>query len=87
MGKYYTIGKDNQDVRIDRFIRKELGIPQSLVEKFLRSGVILLDNLKVKSNTRLNTSNVIYVQSKCVISKERKDRKICKLASESLVKD
>ncbi|CAI27774.1 Ribosomal large subunit pseudouridine synthase C [Ehrlichia ruminantium str. Gardel] len=86
MGKYYTIQEDNLGVRIDRFIRKELRIPQSLIEKFLRNRIILLDGLKVKSNTKLNVGNVIYVQNECIISKEKKDKKVCKLASESLVR-
>ncbi|QGR02393.1 RluA family pseudouridine synthase [Ehrlichia ruminantium] len=86
MGKYYTIGQDHQDVRVDRFIRKELDIPQSLVEKFLRNGIILLNSLRVKSSTKLSVGDVIFVQNEYIISKEKKSRKVCKFASESLVK-
>ena len=39
------------DMRLDRFLRNKLGkIPQSLIEKSLRTGKIKLNKKKVKSS-------------------------------------
>ncbi|RZB12621.1 RluA family pseudouridine synthase [Ehrlichia minasensis] len=84
MGKYYTVKEDDQDMRIDRFVRRVLNIPQSLVEKFLRKGVVLLDNAKVKSNTRIKTGNVIYIKCDTIIGEEI-HAKICEADSSSLI--
>ena len=42
--------------RIDRCVRRILGkINQAMLEKYLRSGLILLDNKKIKSSVKVNT--------------------------------
>ena len=85
MGKYYTVSEDDQGIRIDKFIRKVLQIPQSLVEKFLRKGIVLLDNIKVKSDTKIQIGNVIYVKYDGTIDRKEKTRKICKVDSDALI--
>jgi 23S rRNA pseudouridine955/2504/2580 synthase len=47
-------------MRIDRWIRNNLGnIPQSLIEKSLRSGKIKLNNKKIKSSKKIKTGDSI----------------------------
>jgi len=47
-------------MRIDRWIRNNLGkIPQSLIEKTLRSGKIKLNNKKIKSSQKVKTGDEI----------------------------
>jgi 23S rRNA pseudouridine955/2504/2580 synthase len=47
-------------MRLDRFLRNKLGnIPQSLIEKSLRSGKIKLNNQKVKSSFKVNINDKI----------------------------
>ena len=47
-------------MRLDRYLRNKLGnIPQSLIEKSLRSGKIRLNKKKVKSSIKVNTNDRI----------------------------
>jgi 23S rRNA pseudouridine955/2504/2580 synthase len=47
-------------MRIDRWLRLKVGkIPQGLIEKYLRSGKIKINNKKVKSSTKVKTDDVI----------------------------
>tara|TARA_B100000963_G_C22584939_1_gene652615 strand:+ start:597 stop:1469 length:873 start_codon:yes stop_codon:yes gene_type:complete len=47
-------------MRLDRYLRNKLGnIPQSLIEKNLRSGKIKLNKKKTKSSTKVNTNDRI----------------------------
>ena len=47
-------------MRFDRWLRNKLGkIPQSLIEKNLRSGKIKLNNKKVKSSSKVRTNDKI----------------------------
>tara|TARA_Y100000992_G_scaffold277856_1_gene222987 strand:- start:224 stop:1096 length:873 start_codon:yes stop_codon:yes gene_type:complete len=47
-------------MRLDRYLRNKLGnIPQSLIEKNLRSGKIKLNNKKTKSSIKVNTNDRI----------------------------
>lgn len=85
MSKYYIVEEDDHNIRIDKFIRRILKIPQSLVEKFLRKGVVLLDNTKVKSDVRIKAGNVICVRYDRVIYERKQIRKICKADSDFLV--
>lgn len=62
MKKSYSVNLTFNDMRIDRWIRNNLGnIPQSLIEKILRNGKIKLNNKKIKSSTKLNFKDVINV--------------------------
>ena len=50
----------SNNMRIDRLLRNKLGkIPQSLIEKSLRSGKIKLNKKKVKSSFKVNTNDKI----------------------------
>ena len=60
MKKSYNVDLTCNDMRIDRWIRNNLGnIPQSLIEKNLRNGKIKLNNKKIKSSQKVKTDDKI----------------------------
>ena len=60
MKKTYIVIPSFNDMRIDRWIRNNLGnLPQSLIEKSLRYGKIKLNNKKVKSSIKVKTNDQI----------------------------
>ncbi len=62
MKKTYKVNTTYHNLRIDRWIRKNLGdIPQSLIEKNLRNGIIKVNKKKVKSSHKINLDDTIDV--------------------------
>jgi len=60
MIKSYTVDETCNSMRIDRWLRYKIGkIPQSLIEKNLRSGKIKLNKKKVKSSFKIKTNDQI----------------------------
>ena len=60
MNKTYIVDSTYEGIRIDRWIRNNLGkVPQSLIEKNLRIGKIKLNKKKIKSSTKLKKKNTI----------------------------
>ena len=60
--------------RFDRCLRRLLGyINQSVLEKYLRSGLILLDNKKIKSSVKVKSGQIIFYSNE--ISFEKKNTK------------
>jgi 23S rRNA pseudouridine955/2504/2580 synthase len=60
MKKSYIVDSTCNEMRIDRWIRHYLGkVPQSLIEKSLRSGKIKLNNKKTKSSFKVKTNDKI----------------------------
>jgi len=60
MKKSYTIDSKNNNMRIDRWIRNNIGnMPQSLIQKSLRNGKIKLNKKKVKSSAKVKTNDLI----------------------------
>ena len=60
MKKSYIVDSTYIDMRIDRWIRITLGkIPQSLIEKNLRSGKIKLNKKKIKSSHKIKVNDEI----------------------------
>ena len=58
MIKTFTINDQSSDMRIDRFIKKNIkDIPQGLIEKNLRNGKIKLNSKKVKSSQRVKKND------------------------------
>ena len=50
MNKYFVVDSNHNNMRIDRWLRNNIGkIPQSLIEKSLRSGKIKINNKKSKA--------------------------------------
>jgi len=60
MKKSYIVDSTSNGMRVDRWIRLEFGkIPQSLIEKYLRSGKIKLNKKKIKSSNKVKTNDVV----------------------------
>ena len=60
MKKSYTVDSTCNDMRIDRWIRLNVGkIPQGLIEKHLRSGKIKINKKKIKSSIKVKTNDII----------------------------
>ena len=61
MNKSYIVDATYDGIRIDKWIRNNLGnVPQGLIEKSLRAGKIKLNRKKTKSSTKLNIKDVIH---------------------------
>tara|TARA_B100000965_G_scaffold336126_1_gene302306 strand:- start:614 stop:1525 length:912 start_codon:yes stop_codon:yes gene_type:complete len=62
MNKSYIVDSTYEGIRIDKWIRNNLGkVPQGLIERSLRAGKIKLNKKKTKSSTKLNLKDVINV--------------------------
>ncbi len=62
MKKLYNVDLTFNGMRIDRWIRNNLGnAPQSLIEKSLRSGKIKINNKKIKSSQKVKTNDQIEI--------------------------
>ncbi len=62
MIKSYIVDVTYEGIRIDKWIRNNLGnVPQGLIEKSLRAGKIKLNKKKTKSSTKLNFKDIINV--------------------------
>ena len=60
MKKLINVEKTYNGMRIDRFLRNQLGkVPQSLIEKNLRNGKIKLNKKKVKSSTKVEINDKV----------------------------
>ena len=60
MIKCYFVDSTSSDMRLDRWLRLKLGnIPQSFIEKNLRSGKIKLNKKKIKSSHKVKTNDEI----------------------------
>ena len=60
MNKSFIVDMTCSNMRIDRLLRNKLGkIPQSLIEKSLRSGKIKLNKKKVKSSFKVSENDKI----------------------------
>ena len=62
MKKSYIVDYSYKGIRIDKWIRNNLGkFPQGLIEKNLRKGKIKLNKKKTRSSTKLNLNDTIDV--------------------------
>ena len=62
MIKNYIVESTYNNMRLDRWLRNKIGkIPQSLIEKFLRSGKIKINKKKVKSSFKVQTNDKIDI--------------------------
>ena len=60
MKKSFIVDYEFNEMRLDRWIRNNLGkIPQGLIEKNLRNGVIKVNKRKVKSSYKIKTNDQI----------------------------
>tara|TARA_B100000902_G_C27258439_1_gene889276 strand:- start:600 stop:1517 length:918 start_codon:yes stop_codon:yes gene_type:complete len=77
MIKSYIVESTYNDMRLDRWLRNKVGnIPQSLIEKSLRSGKIKINKKKVKSSFKVKTNDTIDIFNldikKNIIQKKKK---------------
>ena len=73
MIKSYSVIDDHDGMRIDRWIKKNIqNIPQSLIERFLRSGKIKINDKKVKSNFKIKFNDNIKTYDINIRSFEKK---------------
>jgi len=87
MKKSFTVDSTFNDMRIDRWIRNNLGnIPQGLIEKSLRSGKIKLNNKKIKSSQKVKSGDAVdlfnFNYTETIVQK-----KIKFLPSEEVIKE
>jgi len=62
MNKSFIVDSTYNNMRIDRFLRNKLGkIPQSLLEKNLRSGNIKVNKKKIKSSFKVQTKDSVNI--------------------------
>ena len=62
MKKSFNVDKTYSGMRIDRWIRNKIGnIPQSLIEKTIRTGKIKINKKKVKSSFKIKTKDKIDI--------------------------
>ena len=87
MNKPYIVDASYEGIRIDKWIRNNLGnVPQGLIEKSLRAGKIKLNRKKTKSSTKLNVKDIINVYD--VKFKERLIQKSIKFKpSDEIIKE
>ena len=72
------IPEKEHGTRLDRCVRRLLGqLNQSLLEKFLRSGMILLDGKKVKSSTKVSYGQELNYSQKISFEEPFEPKKKC----------
>ena len=87
MKKSYIVDSTYEGIRIDKWIRNNLGkVPQGLIEKSLRIGKIKLNKKKVKSSTKLNLRDIINVYD-VVFEEKLIEKKINFKPSNKIVKE
>ena len=60
MKKTFNVDSTYNDMRIDRWVRNNLGnLPQGLIEKNLRNGKIKLNKKKIKSSHKVKTDDQV----------------------------
>ena len=64
MQKIHLIDPDYINTRIDKWIKNNIcKVPQGLIEKNLRHGNILVNNIKVKSSYKLRANDKIILKN------------------------
>ena len=87
MRKTINVDGTYASMRIDRFIRKHFeSIPQSLIEKHLRSGKIKLNKKKIKSSTKLKINDTIELYN-LEIKNKKVNKKIKFEPSDTIIKE
>ena len=87
MKKTINVEATYADMRIDRFLRKHFNnIPQSLIERNLRSGKIKLNKKKIKSSTKLQINDLIELHN-FEIKNKIKIQKVKFKPSDTIIKE
>ena len=87
MKKTINVDATYAGMRIDRFLRKYFdSIPQSLIERSLRSGKIKLNKKKIKSSTKVKLNDLVELHN-LEIKKEIITKKVKFKPSETIIKE
>ena len=87
MKKTINVESTYAGMRIDRFLRKHFDtIPQSLIERSLRSGKIKLNKKKIKSSTKIQINDLIELYN-FEIKKKIKSKNIKFKPSNTIIKE
>ena len=87
MKKTINVDSTYAGMRIDRFLRKHFeSIPQSLIEKNLRSGKIKLNKKKIKSSVKIQRNDLIELHN-LEIKKEIITKKVKFKPSDTIIKE
>ena len=87
MKKKINVDSTYAGMRIDRFLRKHFNnIPQSLIERNLRSGKIKLNKKKIKSSTKLQINDLIELHN-FEIKNKIKIKKLKFKPSDTIIKE
>ena len=87
MKKSFNVDSTYNEMRIDRWIRNNLGkIPQGLIEKNLRNGKIKLNNKKIKSSHKVKTNDQVNILN-FQFTKSIEQEKIKFQPSEEIIKE
>ncbi len=87
MKKTINVDSTYAGMRIDRFLRKHFeSIPQSLIEKNLRSGKIKLNKKKIKSSVKIQSNDLIEFHN-LEIKKEIITKKLKFKPSDTIIKE
>ena len=84
MKRVYIVKSDHDNIRIDRWFKLNIyKIPQSLIQKFLRSGKIKVNKKKIKNSHRVFQNDEIFIYD---INIKKNSKKNVFLPSKSLIK-
>ena len=62
MSKIYTVEKDYQNSRFDKWFKKKIiNLPQSLIEKIIRLNKVKINKKKTKSSYRVQLGDMVEV--------------------------
>jgi 23S rRNA pseudouridine955/2504/2580 synthase len=61
-------------LRLDRFLKKELNCPQSLLQRLIRSNRVFVNNEKIKAVIMLNEQDVISIDYKFTDCKPKREK-------------
>ena len=62
MSKIYTVEKEYNDSRFDKWFKKKvINLPQSLVEKIIRLNKVKINKKKIKSSYRVQSGDIIEI--------------------------
>ena len=87
MKKTINVDATYAGMRIDRFLRKHfVTIPQSLIERSLRSGKIKLNKKKIKSSAKIQSKDVVELHN-LEIKKEIITRKVKFIPSDTIIRE
>ena len=76
MKKTYSVESTYNDMRIDRWVRNNIGnIPQGFIEKNLRNGKIKVNKKKNKSSYKLQKNDQIFISDFKFVQHTNKSKK------------